>query len=127
MNRATAPQVLRHRAARYVVAIREAANAIRAEEGASGTIFDACRNAAERTLSRSEIKPEVVEKLRALGDPADLLAAVFLQKKCADAPGFRERTQTDSLHFVQALTALDPMLAVWIAGIVVQVRPAKLP
>ena len=102
MNRPTAPQVLWHRATQYVVAIRGAANAIRAEDSASGLIFDACRHAAETALSRAGIEPEVLAKLKALGDPADLLAAVFLQKKCADLPGFRDRTRAESLRFVGA-------------------------
>jgi len=51
---------------------------------------------------------------------------VFLQKKCAELPGFRDRTGTVSLRFVEALTTLDPMLAVWIARLFVRVRPAPV-
>ena len=59
-----------------------------------------------------------------LGDPADLLAAVFVQKKCAEVPGFRDQTRAANLRFVEALTALDPMLALWTAAIAFRVRPA---
>jgi hypothetical protein len=124
MNRPLAPQALRDRATHYVVAIREAASAIPAVDSASGSLFDICRHAAETALGRAEIEADRVEKLKVLGDPADLLAAVLLQKKCADAPGFRERTAGASLRFVEALTALDPTLALWIAEIALQVRPA---
>ena len=33
--------------------------------------FEACLHAAEKALSKSKREPEVTEKLRALGDPAE--------------------------------------------------------
>lgn len=109
---------------RYVSAVQEATNALNHE--APGALFSACHRAACDALSRAQVSPDILTALTRLGDPAAILAAVFLQKKCAEVPGFRERTRAESLRFVEAVSALDPMLMVWITSKVVHVQPAKL-
>ena len=108
----------------YVSAVQEATNAI--GHGAPGGLVAACHRAACDALSRAQVNPDILAALSRLGEPAAILAAVFLQKKCSDVPGFRERTRAESLRFVEVAGALDPMLMVWMTSKVIHVQPAKL-
>jgi len=66
---------------------------------------------------------ETVRSLGALGDPADILAAIFVQKSCVDTPGFKERTDAAGHAFVRMASRADPMVVACIAAAVAQVKP----
>ena len=81
-------------------------------------LFDAFRLRAAKAVGSPEVNKATVRSLAALGDPADILAAIFIQKSCADIPGFKERTDAAGRAFVEAVSKCDPMIVAWIAAAV---------
>ena len=85
-------------------------------------LFDAFRLRAAKALGSPEVNKATVRSLAALGDPADILAAIFIQKSCVDVPGFKERTEAAGRAFIEAVSKADPMVVAWIAAAVAQVK-----
>jgi hypothetical protein len=71
-------------------------------------LFDAFRLVAAKALVSPEVNKETITSLAGLGDPADILAAIFVQKSCVDIPGFMERTDEAGRAFIEAVAKADP-------------------
>jgi hypothetical protein len=119
----SASDEVRQAAARFIRVVREASREVGFVTGTAEHLFDGFRLMAAQALRSLEVNRDTVRSLAALGDPADLLAAIFVQKSCVDAPGFKERTDAAGRAFVEATSKADPMLVAWIAAAVAQVKP----
>ena len=89
----SASEEVRHTAARFIRVVREASREVRFVPESFERLFDAFRLLAVQALGSPEVR-DTIRSLAALGDPADILAAIFVQKSCVDAPGFKERAPT---------------------------------
>ena len=88
-------------------------------------LFDAFRLTAAKALGSPEVNKQTVRSLAALGDPADILAAIFVQKSCVDAPGFKEQTDAAGRAFIEAVSKCDAIVLAWIAAAVAPVKPIR--
>ena len=66
--------------------------------------FDAFRLRAAKAVGSPEVNKATVRSLAALGDPADILAAICVQKSCVDAPGCAEEFQSAFGRFLFFVT-----------------------
>jgi hypothetical protein len=109
-------------AARFDGAVRDASREIGFVAGSVEHLFDAFRLLAAQALGSPEVNQETIRSLAALGEPADILAAIFVQKSCVDAPGFKKQTEAAGHAFVEAVAKTDPMVVAWIVAAVAQVK-----
>ena len=110
-------------AARFIRVVREASREVGFVAELAEPLFDAFRLRAAKALGSPDVNKATVRSLAALNDPADILAAVFVQKSCVDVPGFNERTEAAGRAFIEAVSKADPMVVAWIAAAVAQVKP----
>src|SRR5215208_3711462 len=110
-------------AVRFVRVVREASREVGFVAESSEHLFDSFRLLAAQALGSPEVNRGTIRSLAALGDPADILAAIFVQKSCVDAPGFKERTNAAGRAFIEAVSKCDPMIVAWIAAAVAPVKP----
>ena len=120
MTDPTDQQTLRDLTATYVAAIREAAQAVAPD--CKPSLFDRYRAVAMRLVSAPVVGPHL-GTLRLAGDPADILSAMFLQKKLTAALG--EDTIPAAQRLWPVLALHDPVLVVWIAEALTHVRPVQ--
>jgi len=116
---------IRDAAARFIRAVRDASREIGFKPSPAEHLFDAFRLVAAKALVSPEVNKETITSLAGLGDPADILAAIFVQKSCVDIPGFMERTDEAGRAFIEAVAKADPMIVVWIAAAVAHVKPVS--
>ena len=119
----SASEEVRHTAARFIRVVREASREVRFVPESFERLFDAFRLLAVQALGSPEVNRDTIRSLAAIGDPADILAAIFVQKSCVDAPGFKERTNAAGRAFIEAVSKCDPMIVAWIAAAVAPVKP----
>lgn len=113
-----------HRAAaRFIRVVREASREVGFVAESAEPLFDAFRLRAAKALGSPDVNKATVRSLAAVNDPADILAAIFIQKSCVDVPGFNERTEAAGRAFIEAVSKADPMVVAWIAAAVAQVKP----
>jgi hypothetical protein len=123
MTAATSPQVLRDVAATYVAAVREAAHAVAPD--CKPSLFDRYRAVAARLVSAPEAGAHL-GTLHLSGEPAEILAAMFLQKKLTAAMGAQDAILHASQRLWPVLALHDPVLVVWIAEALTYVRPVEV-
>ncbi len=121
MTDPTTLHALRAVTAAYVAAVCDTAHSLMLRLA----LFETYSAVAAQVLSRPEMDPHHLHALEQAGDPSEVLAAMFVQKKLAATPEFKQAIDASSKQFLQALAAFDPMLVVWIAGALAQVRPAE--
>jgi hypothetical protein len=110
-------------AARFIRVVREASREVGFVAESAEPLFDAFRIRAAKALGSPDVNKATVRSLAALNDPADILAAIFIQKSCVDVPGFNERTEAAGRAFIEAVSKANPMVVAWIAAAVAQVKP----
>ena len=66
--------------ARFIRVIRDASREVGFVAGSAEHLFDAFRLLAAQALGSPEVNKETVRSLAVLGDPAEILAAIFVQK-----------------------------------------------
>ena len=91
-------------AACFIRVVREASREAGFVADSAEHLFDAFRLTAAKALGSPEVNKQTVRSLAALGDPADILAAIFVQKSCVDAPGFKEQTDAAGRAFIEAVS-----------------------
>src|SRR3954454_10583198 len=102
-------------AARFIRVVREASREVGFVAESAEPLFDAFRLRAAKALGSPEVNKATVRSLAALDDPADILAAIFVQKSCVDVPGFNERTEAAGRAFIEAVSKADPMVVAWMS------------
>ena len=112
--------------ARFIRVVRDASREVGFVAGSAEHLFDAFRLLAAQALGSPEVNRGTIRSLAALGDPADILAAIFVQKSCVDAPGFKGRTDAAARAFIEAVSKCDPIIVAWIAAAVSQVKPVPV-